>query len=211
MLGLAGSPVDADSLRAITSAIVDRERFKRALSLQFHYSGLGNDGAKALADLIRSTKFLQALTIRQDEISDEGCFAIAESLSLNNSLAYLDLSHNRITEDAAAAVEASLRVKLVVVHVNVEGNSGITGAQRERLARLCESNGRVIRSFDQLRGNYNILSLALWPNALALVRMKPDLLYAFIRTKVDLCQDANGGWISVTRRRRKGRSRNPHG
>jgi uncharacterized protein (TIGR02996 family) len=79
----------------------------RVRSLDLKSCGLGDEGAKALADCPHLTG-LESLSLSCNDIDDEGAFAIARSPYLPK-MPHLDLSRNPFGEEAEAALEKRWR------------------------------------------------------------------------------------------------------
>eukprot|EP00300_Choanocystis_sp_HF-7_P024032 c25427_g1_i1.p1 GENE.c25427_g1_i1~~c25427_g1_i1.p1 ORF type:complete len:563 (+),score=99.88 c25427_g1_i1:37-1725(+) len=102
--------------------ILRRNTSLKELSLS--ESGLGPNGARALADALRANTSLTALVLPDNIIGDEGVHAIAAALQTNNQLAitFLDLRSNDIGDQGAQQLAAALRVNTTLSTVWLENN-----------------------------------------------------------------------------------------
>ena len=72
-------------------------------------NGIGDDGAKAIAEALKVNPVLTTLSIWGNKIGAEGAKAIAEALKVNAVLTSLDLMANSIGDDGAWVPRQSRR------------------------------------------------------------------------------------------------------
>lgn len=136
-------------------------------------------------------------------IGDETCKAIAKALRINSTLEDIDLSRNwGITRVGAAAIQNAIKhtnytVTDIELHVNcVEDDDDSTSPSSSgdnlllgrSIRDLCLRNRRLKRFFQQFNeNNPATIPLGAWPKVLEVVKCKPDLLFALLKTKPDVC------------------------
>jgi hypothetical protein len=98
------------SLTALRSS-VRLSRVAPLRELYLFYNGIGNDGARALADALRHTAApLRELHLASNNIGDDGARALADALRHTAApLTRLNLSCNGIGDDGARALADALR------------------------------------------------------------------------------------------------------
>ena len=220
-LSLRGNPVLSDGVKAIAAAISgrcdddhddDEEEEEeegrcssrcRLMRLDLSWCRVGDTGAKALADSLRSrasaekrnrsSPSLIDLDIGFCGIGSAGFEALGDALRYNNTLTRLVLCGNYIRDPVSAtyaAIESSLR------HANyaLEACRCFPDLLGNRLGHnidvLCAENRRLKEVFRRLtngntdEGGAAPLPPCLWPQTLALIQSKPDLLYVLLKTRV---------------------------
>ena len=80
-------------------------------SIRLNQNHIKNDGAKALAEVVKDGKKLQVFIVAGNEIEDEGMFAVADALAVNDTVEKLDVSGNPFSPSGAAALVAVVRNK----------------------------------------------------------------------------------------------------
>lgn len=80
-------------------------------SIRLNQNRIKNDGAKALAEVVKEGKKLQVFIVAGNEIEDEGMFAVADALAVNDTVEKLDVSGNPFSPSGAAALVAVVRNK----------------------------------------------------------------------------------------------------
>ena len=99
-------------------------------TLQFLFSNLGDDGAKALAEGLQHCSSLQTLELAENSIGEDGAKALADGLQHCSSLQTLELAGNSIGEDGAKALAEGLQHCSSLQTLNLEGNNiGDDGAK----------------------------------------------------------------------------------
>lgn len=83
-------------------------------SIRLNQNHIRNDGAKALAEIVKGGKKLQVFIIAGNEIEDDGMFAVADALAVNESVEKLDVSGNPFSPSGAAALVAVVRNKPMI-------------------------------------------------------------------------------------------------
>ena len=79
-------------------------------TLNLYRSSIGAEGARALAEALKTNGALTTLYLNSNSIGDEGARALAEALEANGALTALLLDGNSIGDKAQAAVYATLAV-----------------------------------------------------------------------------------------------------
>ena len=72
--------------------------------LDLNSTGLGNEGAEALAGVLPACTSLDELRLQDNEIGDAGAMALAKVFLACTSLIILDLEENKIGETGKAAL-----------------------------------------------------------------------------------------------------------
>lgn len=101
---------------------------------------IGDEGARALAETLKTNSALTKLSIPSNSIGDVGAKALAEALKSNSALTTLDLEGNLIGDEGAMALAEVLKSNGVLTALDLEGNLiGDEGAMA--LAAALKSNG----------------------------------------------------------------------
>ena len=88
---------------------VSSNKLKHIETLMLLYNSIGDDGAAALAEGLKSCNSLYTLGLSHNSIGDDGAAALAEGLKSCNCLYCLFLSDNSISSDGAAALAEGLK------------------------------------------------------------------------------------------------------
>ncbi|KAL0241297.1 hypothetical protein GEMRC1_006532 [Eukaryota sp. GEM-RC1] len=113
---------------------------------------IGDDGAIALATLLRQNYSITVIDLGCNSITSRGVIALAESLKVNSSITEINLGYNSITADGAFALAKMLKVNSTITKVNLEKNSiGPEGA---------------IALAEALKVNCSLLWINLWDNSI---------------------------------------------
>lgn len=152
---------------------------------------IGDEGGQVIANSLRTNKSLQRLILYDTGIGDKACEAFGLALRENNTLITLMLDSNtKITNIGAAVFEVTLKhLNYRMEYVALPYNIIISSNQRERIVNLCFKNERISVNFRRINDNIPTISLGLWPKVLELVECKPDLLFALLKTKPDICRE----------------------
>jgi len=99
-------------------------------TLIFSRKNIGDEGATAIAEALKTNTTLTELDIRLNGIDDEGATAIAEALKTNTTLTILNISYNNIGDAGAQAIAKALKVNKTLTIIDIFGNNiGNIGAQ----------------------------------------------------------------------------------
>ena len=127
-------------LQEILSRLEKNDKSLTELDLSFN--SIGPEGAKAIADVLKTNTTLTKLYLTDNEIGDEGGKALAEALKVNTTVTKLYLSNNKIGDEGAKALAQALKEKSTVTSINLMGNNiGPEGAKA--LALALEKNSTV--------------------------------------------------------------------
>ena len=83
---------------------------------------IGDRGARALSDMLRSNKYLTYLELNWNQITCSGATEIAASLRMNLSLLHLDLRNNHIQDGGAIALAGALKVNETLRYLDLRWN-----------------------------------------------------------------------------------------
>jgi len=108
-------------------------------TLDIQANNIGPEGAKALADALKTNTILTTLKLWSNNIGPEGAKALANALKTNTTLTTLDLSRNNIGQEGANALADALRDNTTLTTLDINGNNiGYEGANA--LADALENN-----------------------------------------------------------------------
>jgi hypothetical protein len=91
-------------------AIADALKTNHSLKTLHLWGSIGDDGAKQIADALKVNHSLEALHLSNNSICDDGAKQIADALRANHSLKTLNLSSNNIGNDGAKQIADALKV-----------------------------------------------------------------------------------------------------
>nr|WP_253308493.1 tetratricopeptide repeat protein [Rickettsia endosymbiont of Ceutorhynchus assimilis] len=98
--------------------------------LNLQNNQIGAEGAKALAEAIKINKSITQLDLHNNQIGDEGAKAIVEGLKTNNSITWLYLHHNQIGDEGAKAIGEGLKTNNSLTLLDLQSNQiGAEGAK----------------------------------------------------------------------------------
>jgi hypothetical protein len=123
------------------------------IALYFNCRAIGTDGVKAIAEMLKSNTSLTTLKFRYNEIGDDGAKAIAEALKSNTSLTTLNLHTNEIGVDGAKAIAEALKSNTSLTTLNLGGN------------RISVDGAKAIA--EALKSNTSLTTLNLWYNEIS--------------------------------------------
>ncbi|KAG0375297.1 hypothetical protein BGX24_009306, partial [Mortierella sp. AD032] len=86
-------------------------------------SEIGDNGAKALAEALKTNSALITLDLKGNSIGDDGAQALSEALKANLTLTTLDLKVNSIRDSGAQALAEALKANSTLTTLNLKGNS----------------------------------------------------------------------------------------
>jgi Ran GTPase-activating protein (RanGAP) involved in mRNA processing and transport len=94
--------------------------------LNLNDNSIGDEGAKALAQVLPSMTGLTKLDLKSNQIGDAGADALANVLSKMNKLSYIDLSFNNIGDEGAKSFANGVKnmdnTRTVKFHLNLDNN-----------------------------------------------------------------------------------------
>ncbi len=112
---------------------------KSLTKLNLWGNGIGDQGAKAIADVLETNTTLTKLDLWGNGIGDEGAQAIADVLETNTTLTKLDLTDIQIGAEGAQAIVGVLKTNTTLNELHLGDNSiGDEGAKK--LADILETN-----------------------------------------------------------------------
>ena len=108
-------------------------------TLKLAGKGLGDAGAKELAEVIKVNKTLKRIDLTYNQIGNAGAQALAEAIKGNKTLKRIDLTYNKISDAGALALAEAIQVNNTVTEMIVDRNSiGDDGARS--LAQAIQTN-----------------------------------------------------------------------
>ena len=98
-------------------------------TLNFDWARCGDEGAKALAAVLKENTTIENIDLDRNEISDVGAKAFAAALKENDTLQTLNLVRNNISDVGAKALAAALKVNASIQELYLDRNEiGYVGA-----------------------------------------------------------------------------------
>jgi len=122
----------------------------KSTTWNLHRSWIGDNGAQALSDELKTNITLTTLDLRSNSIRDNGAQALAEALRTNKTLTTLELQSNKIGEEGGQALSEALETNNTLTTLNLYHNS-IRGNGAQALARALKTN-KTLTTLD-LGGN----------------------------------------------------------
>ncbi|KAG0064941.1 hypothetical protein BGZ89_008736 [Linnemannia elongata] len=118
-------------------------------SLDLRNNLIGDNGAQALAEALKTNSTLTTLKLWSNSIGPDGARALSEALKTNSTLTTLDLLDNSIGDHGAQAFSEALKANSTLTILNLKGNSiGPNGAQAQTEA--LKTNPTVIIECDEI-------------------------------------------------------------
>jgi Ran GTPase-activating protein (RanGAP) involved in mRNA processing and transport len=115
-------------------------------------NAIGNDGVRALGDAVRVNTTVTTLNLRDNSIGAEGARAVADALRVNATISILRLECNSIGADGVRALADGLKVNSTVTELNLYLNS------------IGDDGARAVA--DALRVNSTLTDVKLWHNSI---------------------------------------------
>jgi hypothetical protein len=139
---------------------------------------IGDEGAEALAEMLKDNETLLKLEIHCNSIGDEGARAFAEMLKVNTTLKTLNLYGNNISYIGAKALAESLEVNKTLTHFYIGCNNiGDIGAENiadmlkvNRTLNLLDihcnniGNDGMEKIAEGIKGNLNLFTIKISGN-----------------------------------------------
>ena len=124
-LAMAGCHLHDDHVTTLLKKII-HNKLKCIEEMCFHINNIGDEGAVALADGLKSCSNLQYLALSANSINDEGAVALADGLKSCNNLQHLTLHTNSISDEGAVALADGLKScnNLLVLNLSTNNISG---------------------------------------------------------------------------------------
>ncbi|WP_341789287.1 hypothetical protein [Rickettsia endosymbiont of Polydrusus tereticollis] len=79
-----------------------------ATSLDLGHNQIEAEGAKVLADALKTNSSIASLDIGWNQIGDEGIRVFADALKINNSITLLDIGYSKIGDEGARLLADAL-------------------------------------------------------------------------------------------------------
>ena len=134
------------------------ERMKGESSMKLSFKNIGDEGAKAIGEALKSNKTLTNLDVRHNKIQSEGAKAIGRALKSNKTLTSLNLQSNEIEDEGMQAIGEALKSNRTLTSL-VFGPREIGYAESRTREHLLDRNLNHAQSFeDSFRaGNFDDL------------------------------------------------------
>ena len=100
-----------------------------------------------MARALRSNHSVLSMSLRLNRLGDEGGKAICDVLRANTTMQKLNLSANSLGPQTAAALASLVKTNRTLIHVDVSSNSSF-GPEGGRLIRDALEHNDIIRSMD---------------------------------------------------------------
>lgn len=112
---------DADGLFALVQAFKTMPNLKK---INLAKNTCRNEGVEALAKFLSGPagKNVTMVNLNENNLGDDGCKAMADMLKVNRTLKYLDLGLNYITNEGAKEVAAALDQNKTITMLGISGN-----------------------------------------------------------------------------------------
>ena len=107
-------------------------------TLNLHSNSIGDVGAKAIAEAVKSSGSMATLDLSENQIGDVGAKAIAEAVKSSGSMATLVLSQNQIGDAGAKAIaeavksSGSMALKTLVVPSAIKKHAELVAACKSK-------------------------------------------------------------------------------
>lgn len=100
------------------------------ISIDISGNNIGSEGAKALANILKENQTLTSIELRNNNIGHEGIKAIAEALKANQTITSIDLSWNHMDLEDIKTLAEALKVNKTVTSINLENiRLGVEGVK----------------------------------------------------------------------------------
>ncbi|CAF1278487.1 unnamed protein product [Didymodactylos carnosus] len=119
--------------------IIEKLRPSDTTILDVGSKNISAEGAKAIAEALRTNETLTALYMQEKNISDAGSKAMAEALKINQTLTYLGISSNNISAEGAKAIAEALKTNQTLTHLDMQINN-ISDAGAKAIAEALKIN-----------------------------------------------------------------------
>ncbi len=127
-------------------------------SINLSGNGIGSEGAKVLAEALKSNHSITSINLAYTKIGSEGAKVLAEALKSNKSITSINFGSNNIGSEGAKAIAEALKFNNSITSINLQGNYiGSEGAKV--LAGALKSN-HSITSINLERNNIGIEQLS---------------------------------------------------
>ncbi|KAF9087394.1 hypothetical protein BGX27_002939, partial [Mortierella sp. AM989] len=92
-------------------------------TLNLACNSIGDNGAQALCEALKASSTLATLDLRDNKIGDNGAQVLADALKINETLTALDLTGNSIGDDGAQALSDALKTNETLINLDLKRNS----------------------------------------------------------------------------------------
>ena len=179
-LAMASCHLHDDHVRTLLKNSI-HNKLKCIEEMRFHGNSIGDEGAVALADGLKSCSNLQTLDLTTNNIGTEGAVALADGLKSCSNLRTLHLSANNIGTEGAVALA-----------------DGLKSCSNLQTLDLCENNigdEGAMALADGLKSCYNVQTLDLSMNRIGdygAVALADGLKSCSNLQTLDLCENNIG-------------------
>ena len=111
--------------------------------IDISFNHFGEDGALAIADLLKVNKTIQNINLNNNYYFDDDCAtAIAEALKINITIQSIDLNENYFGDAGATAIAEALKINITIRYIDLRDNRfGDAGATA--IAEALEVNSKI--------------------------------------------------------------------
>ncbi|CAF4520499.1 unnamed protein product, partial [Didymodactylos carnosus] len=142
----AGTPVKKSSvsetyptkLSKEVDEIIEKLRSNDTTTLNIDSNNILAEGAKAIAEALKTNQTLTTLLIQRNNISAEGAKAIAEALKTNQTLTHLYMDMNNISAEGAKAIAEALKTNQTLTTLGINNNN-ISAEGRKAIAEAVKT------------------------------------------------------------------------
>jgi len=106
----------------ITDIVWILKSTKLVTQLDLTGNKIGDEGAKALAEVLKTKVVLNEINLGKNNIGNEGAKGIGEALAVNTTLACLDLRDNRVGNEGIKAISRALKVNKTLIQLDMRSN-----------------------------------------------------------------------------------------
>ncbi|CAF0804198.1 unnamed protein product [Didymodactylos carnosus] len=107
--------------------------------LYMENNNISDAGAKAIAEALKTNQTLTHLYMENNNISDAGAKAIAEALKTNQTLTVLGIQNNNISDAGAKVIAEALKTNQTLTHLYMSNNN-ISDAGAKAIAEALKTN-----------------------------------------------------------------------
>ena len=174
-------------------AIANMLRTNKSIEeLNLAFNSIGDVGAAVIADVLQENTSLKCLSLRRNCIGNQGAYAFATKLPKMRGLKELVMTKNSINHNGADALLKGLRSNMELEYLHVEDKVS------EPILREIVHWIRLNRAGRRIFRNTNLPS-TLWPTVLSRISKVDDIdcLFFFLSQKPDVFQHAKSRFASL--------------
>ncbi|WP_425361484.1 hypothetical protein [Candidatus Tisiphia endosymbiont of Ceraclea dissimilis] len=116
---------------------------KSITSIDLCYNKIGDTEAKALAEALKDNKSITTLYLHNNQIGNVGAQALAEALKVNKAITYFNLNNNKIGDAGAQALAEALKVNKAITNFYIDSTNPIGSVGVRYLAEALKINKSI--------------------------------------------------------------------